>query len=95
MDPKEPEKRRMLNDAGYKLHDVHDVWVNERLDRQLDGGIERGLTVEQLAKWIEAGQSRPRLPIMDGEDRSRRDRTSAERLHPAASPVAARGSRRS
>jgi hypothetical protein len=48
----------MLIGAGYEFHAVHDVWVNELLDRQLDGGIAQNLTVEQLIRWIEAGDSR-------------------------------------
>jgi hypothetical protein len=66
MDPNEVEreaKRRMLIGAGYEFHAVHDVWVNELLDRQLDGTIAQGLTVDQLVRWINAGGSRMRSLI--------------------------------
>jgi hypothetical protein len=68
MDPnaveRERSKRRMLIGAGYEFHAVHDVWVNELLDRQLDGGIAQHLTVEQLVRWIKAGDSRMRTPAL-------------------------------
>jgi hypothetical protein len=66
MNPNEVEraKRRMLVGAGYDFHAVHDVWVNDLLDRQLDGTIAQSLTVEQLVRWIKAGDSRMmRTPI--------------------------------
>jgi hypothetical protein len=51
-------KRRMLVQAGYSFHPAEDLWVNELLDRQLDGGIEPSLTNKQLLDWIKAGGSR-------------------------------------
>jgi hypothetical protein len=51
-------KRRMLLEAGYTFDPADDLWVNGMLDRQLDGGIEPTLTVEQLLDWIKAGGSR-------------------------------------
>jgi hypothetical protein len=55
-------KRRMLVEAGYCFQPTEDLWVNEFLDRQLDGGIEHGLTVQQLLEWIKAGGARMRTP---------------------------------
>jgi hypothetical protein len=52
---REVAKRRMLAEAGYEFHVVHDVWVNALLDRQLDGTIAQSLTVEQLVRWIKVG----------------------------------------
>jgi hypothetical protein len=60
---REVAKRRMLAEAGYEFHVVHDVWVNALLDRQLDGTIAQSLTVEQLVRWIKAGGSRMRSLI--------------------------------
>jgi hypothetical protein len=51
-------KRRMLVDAGYDFHMADGLWINALLDRQLDGAIEQGLTVQQVVGWINAGSSR-------------------------------------
>jgi hypothetical protein len=51
-------KRRMLLEAGYDFQPADDLWINALLDRQLDGGIEQSLSVQQLLEWIKAGGSR-------------------------------------
>jgi hypothetical protein len=51
-------KRRMLLEAGYNFQPAEDLWINALLDRQLDGGIEQSLTVQQLLGWIRVGGSR-------------------------------------
>ena len=45
----------LLTAAGYVFHADANVWLHPRLDRALDGGIAKLLTVDQLAAWIAAG----------------------------------------
>jgi hypothetical protein len=45
----------MLLEAGYQFNSTDSLWINELVDRQLDAGIARGLTVRQLLDWLKAG----------------------------------------
>jgi hypothetical protein len=75
----EAAKRRSLVEAGYEFRPIDNLWVNALLDRQLDGGIAQGLTVEQLTAWIKAAGSRTRMPSTPMAQASQADRPAPPR----------------
>jgi hypothetical protein len=50
--------RSLLEDAGYVWNADCQVWVHSVSNRQLDPGIAKALTVEQITVWIAEGRDR-------------------------------------
>ena len=52
------DSRELLEAGGYTWNAEREVWVDPKTERELAGPIAWTMPLEQLTKWLKAGEGR-------------------------------------